>query len=84
MKPMKGPMILGNEGMPQYATLRGQQLDRKVNETCGRSSDPGKEGMPQYVTVNRLRYTMSQNYCALKYAHPSSNGNAQPQIGNAK
>ena len=65
-------------------TLGGQQLDRKVNETYGRSSDPGKEGMPQYVTVNRLRYTMSQNYCTLKYVHPSCNENVQPQIGKAK
>ena len=29
MKPVKDPMILGKEGMPQYATLGGQQLDRK-------------------------------------------------------
>ena len=43
-----------------------------------------KEGMPQYVTVNKLGYTMSQNYYALKYSHPSCNENAQPQIGNAK
>ena len=42
-KPLKGPMIVGNEGMPQYATLRGQQLDRKANETYGRSDDP-REG----------------------------------------
>ena len=33
MKPMKGPMISGKEGMPQYATHRGQQLDQKVNES---------------------------------------------------
>ena len=65
-------------------TLGGQQLDRKVNETYGRSSDPGKEGMPQYVTVNRLRYAMSQNYYTLKYVHPSCNENVQPQIGKAK
>ena len=65
-------------------THRGQQLDRKVNETYGRSSDPGKEGMPQYVTVNRLRYTMFQNYYTLKYVHPSCNENVQPQIDNAK
>ena len=44
----------------------------------------GKGSMPQYVTVNRLGYTMSQNYYALKYAHPSCNENVQPQIGNAK
>ena len=40
MKPVKGPMILRKEGMPQYATLSGQQLDRKVNETYGRFYDP--------------------------------------------
>ena len=28
--------------------LGGQQLDRKVNETCGRSDALGKGGMPQY------------------------------------
>ena len=32
-KPLKGPMILGNEGMPQYATHGGRQLDQKVNES---------------------------------------------------
>ena len=65
-------------------TLGGQQLDRKVNETYGRSSDPRKEGMPQYVTVNRLRYTMSQNYYTLKYVQPLCNENVQPQIGKVK
>ena len=33
MKPMKGPMILGKESIPQYATHKGQQLDQKVNES---------------------------------------------------
>ena len=33
VKLMKGPMIPMNEGMPQYATRRGQQLDQKVNES---------------------------------------------------
>ena len=32
-KPMKCSMIPGKEGMPQYATCRGQQLDQKVNES---------------------------------------------------
>ena len=27
---------------------------------------------------------MTQNYCALKYAHPSCNENFKPQIDNAK
>ena len=44
MKPAKGPMILGNEGMPQYATRGSQQLDQKVNETYGRSDDPMEGG----------------------------------------
>ena len=35
-KPLKGPMISRKEEMPQYATRRGQQLDKKVNEVCGR------------------------------------------------
>ena len=43
-----------------------------------------KEGMPQYVMMNRQRCKMPQNYCTLRYAHPSCNENAQPQIGNAK
>ena len=34
--------------MPQYVTHRGQQLDQKVNETCGRSDALGEGGMPQY------------------------------------
>ena len=33
MKHVKGLMILGKEGMPQYATRRSQQLDQKVNES---------------------------------------------------
>ena len=33
MKHVQGLMILGNEGMPQYATRKGQQLDPKVNES---------------------------------------------------
>ena len=33
MKHVQGLMILGKEGMPQYATRRGQQLDQKVNES---------------------------------------------------
>ena len=44
----------------------------------------GKGSIPQYVTVNKLGYIMSQNYSALKYAHPACNENVQPQIGNAK
>ena len=45
---MKGPMIPGKEGMPQYATQGSQQLDQKVNETCGKSDALGEGGMPQY------------------------------------
>ena len=33
MKPVKGLMILGTEGMPQYATHKDQQLDQNVNES---------------------------------------------------
>ena len=33
MKPLKGPMIPGKEGMPQYETHKGQQLDQKVNKS---------------------------------------------------
>ena len=50
MKPLKGLMIPGNEGMPQCATCEGQQLDQKVNETYGRSNDLRK-GM-QLTSVN--------------------------------
>ena len=46
MKPVKGLMIPKKEGMPQYATRGGQQLDRKVNEACGRSNALGEWGMP--------------------------------------
>ena len=42
MKPMEGPMILGKGDMPQYVTHRSQQLDRKVNEACGRSNALGE------------------------------------------
>ena len=31
MKSVKSLMIPGKEGMPQYATRRGQQLDQNVN-----------------------------------------------------
>ena len=54
-KPLKGPMILGNEGMPQYATHGGRQLDQKVNEACGRPDALREGGMPQYVTENKHR-----------------------------
>ena len=36
--------------MPQYATHRGQQLDQKVNEACGRPDALGERGIPQYAT----------------------------------
>ena len=84
MKPMKGLMILGKEGMPQYATQGSQQLDQKVNETYGRSNAHGEGGMPQYIMMNRQRCKMPQNYYTLRYAHPSCNENVQPQISNAK
>ena len=51
MKHVKGRMILGKEGMPQYATRGGQQLDQKVNESLLKGPMiSGKEGMPQYAT----------------------------------
>ena len=70
--------------MPQYATQGSQQLDQKVNETYGRSDDPREGGYAQYMTMNKLGYTMSQNYCAIKYAQSSCNENVQPYISNAK
>ena len=51
-KPLKGPMILEKEGIPQYATREGQQLDRKVNEAYGRSDALGERG---YAPIWRLR-----------------------------
>ena len=51
MKPVKGPMILGKEGMPRYATRGSQQLDRKVNEACGRSDALGEGDMPLYDSL---------------------------------
>ena len=45
MKPVKGPMILGNVGIPQYATCRGQQLDQKVNESPLKGLVPLENGL---------------------------------------
>ena len=53
-------------------------------KSAERSGALGEWGMPQHVMMNKLRYKMPQNYCALKYAHPSCNENVQPRIGNAK
>ena len=79
MEHVEGPMILGKESMPQYATCRGQPLDQKVNESLLKDLVLlEKECMPQYVTVNEQRYKMPQNYYALKYAHPLCDKNAQP------
>ena len=39
-KHVKGSTILKNEGMPQYVTHGGQQLDQKENKAYGRSDDP--------------------------------------------
>ena len=44
MKPMKSPMILWKEGMPQYVTHMGDQLDRKVNKDCGKPDALGERG----------------------------------------
>ena len=41
-KPMRGLMILGKGGMPQYVTQGSQQLDQKVNETCERFNALGE------------------------------------------
>ena len=46
MKSVKGLMILGNEGMPQYLTRRGEQLDQKVNEAYGRFDALGERVCP--------------------------------------
>ena len=84
MKPVKGPMILGKEGMPQYDNSKGSTTRSKVSEAYVRLDALGEGGMPQYAMMNRQRCKMPQNYCTLKYAHPSCNENVQPQIGNAK
>ena len=65
-------------------TRSGQQLDRKVNEACGRPDALGEGGMPQYVMMNRQRCEMTQNYNTMKYAQSSCNENVQPRIGNTK
>ena len=65
MKPVKGPMILGKEGMPQYATQGSQQLDQKVNETCERSNDPREGG---YAPVCNDEQTEMQNASKLLYS----------------
>ena len=47
IKPVKGSMIPVKEGMPQYATHMGQQLDQKVNESLHERFDAlGEGGMP--------------------------------------
>ena len=47
MKSMKSLMIPGKEGMPQYATLEGQQLNQKGEWNLWKvwCSRRGKEGM---------------------------------------
>ena len=42
----KGPMILRNGGMLQYAIRKGQPLNQKVNEACGRFDALRERGMP--------------------------------------
>ena len=84
MKPLKGPMIPGKEGMPQHATCRGRKLDQKANNACGRPDALGEGGMPHYVTVNKLSCEMTQNYYTLQYVQSSCNEKVQPHIGNAK
>ena len=46
MKPVKGPMILGKEGMPQYDTHEDQQLGRKIMKLVKGPMVLGKGGMP--------------------------------------
>ena len=64
-KPMRGLMILGKGGMPQYATQGSYQLDQKVNETYGRSDDPREGG---YAPVCHDGQTEMQNASKLLYS----------------
>ena len=70
--------------MPQYDNSKGSTTRSKVSEAYGRPDALGEGGMPQYTMMNRQRCKMPQNYCTLKYIHPSCNENVQPQIGKAK
>ena len=65
-------------------THKNRQLGQKIMKLVKDPMILGKRGMPQYATMNKQRYKMPQNYCTLKYVHPSCNENFQPQIGNAK
>ena len=53
MKLVKGPMILGKEGMPQYATRGGQQLDQKVNESLLKGPMLSEKGVCSSMTTRR-------------------------------
>ena len=53
MKHVKGPMILGKEGMPQYATRGGQQLDQKVNESLLKGPMLSEKGVCPSMTTRR-------------------------------
>ena len=46
-------MILRNEGIHQYVTCGGEQLEQKVNKACGKPNALGERGMPQHVTGNK-------------------------------
>ena len=65
MKPVKGPMILGKEGMPQYATRGGQQLDQKVNKSLLKGPMLSKKGVcPSMITRRgqQLDRKMNETY----------------------
>ena len=55
MKPVKGPMILGKEGMPQYDNSKGSTTRSKVSEAYVRLDALGEGGMTQYVMENKRR-----------------------------
>nr|CAN79754.1 hypothetical protein VITISV_031876 [Vitis vinifera] len=57
MKPVKGPMILGKEGMPQYDNSNGSTTRSKVSEAYERFDDLGEGG---YAPVGR--YPRSPKY----------------------
>ena len=50
MKHVKGPMLAEKGVCPSMTTRRGQQLDRKVNETYGRFDALGEGVCPNMMT----------------------------------
>ena len=75
---------LGEGGYAPVCNSRESTTRSKSEWNLRKVQCSQREGMPQYVMMNRQRCKMPQNYCTLRYAHPSCNENIQPWISNAK